>query len=487
MMSVGLTRILDLLLLVGEVAWIYAWAVATGAWSGNGTVVALPALSLLLLAALAMTRAGTSGRWHAIAVRGLVVGLGVAAVALVALTELNPAGTWTLDPSAWGRWFSGPNLGRAVLAGGLAGVAWQRGVVLGRSRPGTAVVEGSFRIGTIAIGSLLALVGVAGRAAHLSSDALIPSTLVLLITGLVGMPLARIADTGSQPRHRHGSALAPSGPWLTMLLSLVAGILAVTLLLARLFTFERIGIIVDSLVGRLDDALSAVVYLLAIPFGLLVQALVFLMRLVLKPRPDQPQPQQPDLNWMSKLGQQSPDAISPTVLFALKVLVALALAAVLAWLFWRTVSRLQRFWGQDDVDEVRDSVWSWPGWMAVWRWILKLPRPAKVRLMGAISLRRTAVEEETTVRSLYRGLLRLGADIGHPRHIAETPLEYEERLNRVVPESAGEVRVVSDAYVHLRYGPPPPATPNLDPIISALDRLRGLWEKRISGGNRRRA
>ena len=318
-------------------------------------------------------------------------------------------------------------------------------------------MESSFRIGTIAICSLLVLVGLAGNATHLSSDALIPSTLVLLITGLVGMPLARIADAGSRSRYRHSPALAPSGPWLTMLLILVAAILTVTLLLARLFTFERIGTFVDALTQRLDASLSAIVYVLAIPFGLLAQALIFLMRLVLKPRPDQPLPQQPDLNWMSKLGQQQgPGAISPELLFALKTLVALALAVVLAWVIWRAVSRLQRFWEQDDMDEVRDSVWSWPGWMAVWRWTLRWLRPAKLRLVGAISPRRAAVAEEKGSRSMYRGLLRLGAAIGHPRHIAETPLEYEARLSRVAPEATSEVGVVSDIYGHLRYGPPPP-------------------------------
>ncbi|MCL4535147.1 MAG: DUF4129 domain-containing protein [Bacteroidetes bacterium] len=487
-MRIGLARVLDFLLLVGEVAWIYAWAVATGAWSGNGTVVALPELFLLLVSAVVVSRLVASGRWHAIAGRGLVVVLGIATVALVVMAELNPPGAWSLDPVAWNRWLDGPNSGRAILAGGLAAVAWQRGVLLGRSRPDVATMEGSFRIGIIAICGLLALVGLAGSAIRLSSDALIPSTLVLLITGLVGMPLARIADAGSRPRHHQSPALAPSGPWLTMLLVLVAGILTVTLLLAKLFTFERIGTFMDSLMGRLDAFLSAIVFVLAIPFGLLVQALIFLVRLVLKPRPEQPQPQQPDLGWISKLGQQQgSDAISPALLFALKALVALALTAVLAWIIWRAISRLQRFWEQDDVDEVRDSVWSWPGWMAVWRWTLKRLRPAKVKLMGAISRRHVAVEEETNIRSLYRGLLRLGAAIGHPRHIAETPLEYEARLDRVAPEGATEVRAVSDAYGHLRYGPPLPVAPDLDPIASALDRLRGLWESRISGGNRHRA
>jgi len=493
MVSIGLSQVLDFLLLAGEVAWIYAWAIAVGAWSGGSTLVGLPALLLLMLVAVVVSRLVASGRWRAAAARGLAVLLGLAAVALIVLAELKLPQTWNQDLAAWNRWLEGQNSGRAVLAGGLAAVAWQRGVALGRSRAGVAGVEESFRIGTIAICSLLALVGLAGSAAHLSSDALIPSTLVLLITGLVGMPLARIGDAGSRPRHRHGPTLAPAtltpgGPWLAMLLTLVAGILGVTLVLARLFTFERVGALQDALTSRLDAALSTIVHVLAIPFGLIAEALIFLMRLILKPSPGRPQLEQPDMNWMSNLGQKpGPDSIPPEVLLALKAVVALTLAAVLAWIIWRAISRLQRFWEQDAADEVRDSVWKWPGWMAVWRWIMARLQLARARVATTISLRRGAVDEEISVRSLYRGLLRLGAAIGHPRHLAETPLEYEARLGRAAPEGRSEVRTVSDAYVRLRYGPPLPASPDLGPIATALNRLRGLWEQRIPGRSRHRS
>ena len=83
---------LDFLLLVGEVAWIYAWAVAAGAWWGNGTAVALPALFLLLVAAVVVSRLVASGRWHMMAGRGLVVVLGIAAAALTVLVQLNLPG-----------------------------------------------------------------------------------------------------------------------------------------------------------------------------------------------------------------------------------------------------------------------------------------------------------------------------------------------------------------------------------------------------------
>jgi hypothetical protein len=484
-LRIGLSQFLDFLLLAGEAAWIYAWAITVGAWSGNGTVVDLQSLILLLLVPIMVSRLAISRRWPGPVMRGLVVLLGLAAVALAAMVGLTPPLAWSQNLADWGRWLDAQNTGRAALAGALAATAWQRGLAQGRSRPDTAWVESSFRTGTIAICSLLAVVGLGGDAIHISSDALIPSTLVLLIAGLIGMPLARIGDVRNRPRHRHGAALAPGGPWLAMLLAVVAGILAVTLILARLFTFERIGTLFDAVTGRLDAALSAIVYVLAVPFALLVEALIYLIRLIQRPVPQRPSPEQQGLDWMSRLGSQAaPESITPEELFVLKAAVALVLAALLAWVLWRAISRIQRFWGHEDVDEDRESVWVWPGWRAVGRWLLARTRPIKARVTSVVVGQHGAVAEERSVRGVYRGLLRLGAGIGHPRYLAETPIEYGERLRKAIVEGSAEVRIVSDAYVHVRYGPPSPAAPDLNHVASALERLRALPKALVPDGSR---
>ncbi len=483
MVRIGLSQVLDFLLLLGESAWISAWAIVLAAWSGNGTAPAFPVLLLLLATSFLLSRLASRGRHRAASALVVLAGLGV--VILAASSSLGPPAGAEKGLAGLNRWLEGQNVGGAGLAAGLVALAWRQGVSLGRSRPDAANVEARFRTGAIAIATLLALVAVAGSAAHLSSDEIIPSTLMLLVAGLVGMPLARVADVSRQPRNRQGSALAPTGPWLTILIALVALILGATLVLARLFTFERISSMMDAVAGRLDSALTAAVYLLAIPFGLLVEGLIFLARLVLKAGPEQARPDQQGADYISRLLEAEPGSISPELLFALKAAVGLVLATVLAWVLWRAVSRLQRLWGGEDAEIVRDSVWSWPGWPAVWRWLLAQLRPVKERMAAASIRRGDRGQQEKSIRGLYRTLLRLGAAIGHARHLPETPVEYERRLARVAPDGETEVRAVSDAYSRDRYGPPSPSEPDLEPLAAALERLRAIWLERLSGRGRR--
>ncbi len=474
-----MNRALELLILAGEAAWIFAWAVTLGAWidSTRAPLLDLPALLLILLLSSSLARlaagSGRGWRWLRLAtvVLGLVVAIAPSIVALGLPSDLGQ-GAVSLNSA-----LEGDTLPRALFAGGLSFLAWRRGVGVGRALPDLAAVDDGFRDGVIAMSSLLAFVGLAGAAAPLPSDALIPSTLVVLLSGLIGMPLARILDVSARPRHRHGPELLPGAPWLVMLLTVVCGILAVTLVLARLFTFERIGAVLDAVGGRLDGVLRTVIYVLAIPFGLLVEALVFLARLLARPDAERPRPSQPGADWLSRLGRQGEvGEISPETLLILKLALGVLIVALLAWILWRAVSRLQRLWWDDDVEETRESVWTWPGRGAVWAWLLGRLRPLRARAALALGGTRKRTEgAERSVRGAYRDLLRLGAEVGKPRQMPETAREYQMRLARGAPEGAEEVRLITEAYAVARYGPPTASPPRLEPLYAALARLRAAW------------
>jgi hypothetical protein len=199
------------------------------------------------------------------------------------------------------------------------------------------------------------------------------------------------------------------------------------------------------------------------------------------PGAERPRPEQNTTDWMSRLGDGAEAGeVSAELLVALKVGLGLVLAAVLVWILWRAVSRLGRLWTEDDVEELRDSVWLWPGWRAVWRWILSRLNPVRERAFVAVASLRGAPREERSARGFYRELLRLGVRTGHPRQLSETVLEYEARLARVVPGGEPDLRTISDAYVHARYGPPS-SEPDPSALSSALARLRLLLEGTVKG------
>lgn len=482
MAIVSLNLVLDALLVAGETSWIWAWSVTVGSWIGGGRapLLPLPALLILMVAPAVLARLATArGGTRARLLLGVTILLGVQAAVLAAIAQLPLAAGVPASLAALNGWLDGEQAGRAVLAGGAAGIAWRRGLGLGRSVADTTTVDESFGTGIVAFSSLLALVGLSSGATGVSSDALIPPTLVMLMAGLVGMPLARIREVSARPRNRHNPGLPLGGPWLSMLLAVVGMVLVVTLVLARIFTFDRIGAVMDALGSRLDSVLMTVIYVLAIPFGLLVEVLISISRLLIRPGQERPRQQQPGTDWMSHLQEQGgAPAVSPEVLLFLKIAFGVLLVVLFAWLMWRALSRLQRV-EDDDVAEERESVWVWPGWSAVWGWLLSQLRPIRARAAALVPhLGADGHAPDRSIRGAYRELLRLGASFGHARHLPETPLEYERRLNRALPAGVEDTTLVTGAYSRAAYGPPSSHPEDPSPALAAVARLRVLFKAR---------
>lgn len=76
-----------------------------------------------------------------------------------------------------------------------------------------------------------------------------------------------------------------------------------------------------------------------------------------------------------------------------------------------------------------------------------------------------------TVRQLYRSMCLEAAGQGHPRDPSQTPFEYLPALFEVWPEGPEEVRLITDAYVRVRYGEAPETAEELEEIRQAWQRL----------------
>jgi hypothetical protein len=87
---------------------------------------------------------------------------------------------------------------------------------------------------------------------------------------------------------------------------------------------------------------------------------------------------------------------------------------------------------------------------------------------GAWQKWRTAV----SIRRIYRAMMQLAATNGYPKLDAETPYEYLKTLAQWWPHHPVEVRLITDAYVKLRYGEIPETTDELAAIWLAWQRLQ---------------
>ncbi|HYW27219.1 MAG TPA: DUF4129 domain-containing protein [Terriglobales bacterium] len=125
-------------------------------------------------------------------------------------------------------------------------------------------------------------------------------------------------------------------------------------------------------------------------------------------------------------------------------------------------------------DEERTSVWSW---RLLWDGLRRLPGQVVAGLRRRRGARRQASRSAaalpgqpapTSLRSLYRAVLRWSADRGQGRAPNQTPHEFEPDLASVISaELAGDL---TSGYVRARYG-------GTEPPDVEVERLRERWEE----------
>ena len=69
--------------------------------------------------------------------------------------------------------------------------------------------------------------------------------------------------------------------------------------------------------------------------------------------------------------------------------------------------------------------------------------------------------------------------MSHGRRPPETPREYQARLGKDERlTGTAEVGLITESYNQARYAPFASSPPDVAPVVSALARLRALWEDR---------
>lgn len=73
------------------------------------------------------------------------------------------------------------------------------------------------------------------------------------------------------------------------------------------------------------------------------------------------------------------------------------------------------------------------------------------------------------IRRIYARLMELSSELGENRPPAFTPLEFLPTLERLLPEGADEMGVITDAYLRVRYG-------ELPETVQEVSQVEGAWE-----------
>ncbi len=173
---------------------------------------------------------------------------------------------------------------------------------------------------------------------------------------------------------------------------------------------------------------------------------------------------------------------SPVIVFAVKILLPLAIALVLGLLIWLALRRRKRVRATHRRvnGDVHESLWSWA---LFWHQLKALLASLFRRRQAAAETPPVQSEGELpteaaarTIREIYRALLKQAASAGYVRRRHETPHEFRLRLNQLRPtDNEPQLGQITEAYALIRYGGNAPDERELTDLRRSWQELEGKW------------
>jgi hypothetical protein len=475
---------LSLALTVGlsamDACWIAAWSALIGAWTDQTRPhPLLSAPSVLVLVLLGALSTQALGRRMADKRRQQVGVAGLGLVAVLVAVRLNQyADASGLDwlgslvralADAFGQG------GVPVLAFALGLFVWWRGVRQGSQTASFAEAESEFHWG---IGLLVAFALLAALTTRSGPLSTLEAQTTPLIVGFFFVSLLTLALGRLESLRTRTRALPVNTQWLGVLVAVAGLVVVLALLVGQVLSFDVLFAAFRPIFDLIGQVLTLVLYVLVIPLAFVVEWLIYLLLNLLRANAGQPPPQllQPaDLN--NRLQNLATADISPELLMVLKAAgAALVLVAVLV-IVARTASRWRLSSADAEAtDEQRESMWV-PGRLKrmLLAWLDKLlgrfrRRAAAVSVEAPLAAEVAQTVRVSSIRELYRQVLRLGESAGAAREAATTPLEHLGPLQRSL-EPADDLSSLTQVYLKVRYADVEPTPAEAAAARDQVDRL----------------
>lgn len=470
---------LPLLVAAMDAAWIMPYALLLGAVWGHPGAALLSPLSVfgLLAAAQAVTRTLLAGPAPVGRARVLLASAGATAAAAAVAAQYGGDPWWRMHGPLWHAADIAIARGRPEIpAFVLAALAWRRGTGTGRTAFEYYDIEATFYLGLAAFGVFAAgaALGHSEPAIAATAADALPYLVAFFATGLVALPVARLRSV-RQRTLASPQAVTVGGDWYALIAgAVVAAILGVAVLAAALLRLDLAGAL--RTFGRLvDPLLWGIVYVVAVPLGVIVTGIVWAVRHLLHPgAAPPPQPGAPPA-WLGAGPPQGAAGLPPAAEAALRWGIAsLVVMLIVLWLA-RAMFRYGKAGTSPPAEEVHESVWSWADLTAgLAAWLRRRSHPAGIPSPGPEFGAGTAA----AVRRAYAELLGCAAALGHPRAPHQTPAEFAGTLRAAWPGAAESVSRLTAVYSRVRYGLDPPSEADLAAVSDALAQVH----KAVSGG-----
>lgn len=346
----------------------------------------------------------------------------------------------------------------------LVTVLWWRGLRLSQRHYSVNSIGLRLRLGGLLIAPIVIWLGTTRLQWDIS-----PYLLLFFLAGLTGLSMIR-AEELEQNRSGQSTSLGPR--WL-MMIFLASFLCIFTATILTIIISGESAFLIGGWLAPLWLALSfggtvmiAALTYVALPFLLVIGAIIEflgnLLAVIMRANP---------FSGQEVTATPAPGAVvtltpEPGLLttFTLNTVPKVAIIALMLLLVTLVTLALGRLYQQANLAELEGG-----GINGRSDDQIKPPGPAR-RLLERLGLLRNW-RAAASIRRVYKQMVKTAAAVGYPRLDAETPYEYLRTLALAWPNHPAEIRLITDAFVRIRYGEVPETKAELNAILQAWDLL----------------
>ncbi|SVB20461.1 uncharacterized protein METZ01_LOCUS173315 [marine metagenome] len=488
-----MTRLFPATIVVLELLWTYSVLVAISEWGWIGwpsPPISLIGATLLATSALAPSMLPESGPWSTERLRAYI--LPVQVVVLILVVRVDLSGGYGLFDSDWFNYVAS-DVSFILGAVGYGFFLLWRGISVTTEFPSMETLHRRFLLGIIII--LTALVF--AMATDESGDSRHPLVslgvygVAFFGTGMMAVALANLRNIRREMVRRSDDTAPTIRQWMVFPVATVVAMIMVSLIVSVIFSFDIAALLLIPITLIAKGVVFVFLYGIIWPLGFVAGGFIWLLRKLggqVEPNPDE-DGGAPQLTEGPAFAEETPGyMLSDSIVLAIEWAVGIIAAIFAIWILYKALSKFRKGDKGENEEGTSESLGAWEGikddlrmlLMAISRWIR---RQRKYVLQPPTAPASVIVEPEDnrefTIKEIYQGLLWEGGVIGRPRRNAETPYEYQGRIEVLDTTHERALDAITRAYVASRYGGQEPDEVNL----RLLNRMwRGLKRIILEGG-----
>jgi hypothetical protein len=359
---------------------------------------------------------------------------------------------------------------------------WWRGIKLGRATSYFRNIYRSFIIGVIALIVLIVLWRLSSGSGKIEAPISDIGFYVIafFFFGLVAMAVCHLYLM----RRRMPSGDTTSSVWrsLPIMLGVIGGIIVVGFVLASLLSPDFYNA-VGNVLGVVWHALYTAFIWVMEKLNFIFEGIFWVIRWILsRLRNTQQQEQEGEPGGSPFEGVEQGELVIPEAFTtAFQWFVIAVIVAVVIYVLARAIIRYRDKRARDEIEEIHESLWSAGGLRDDLRQFLDILANRFRRRQKKPAIAFDDTVDGLNAREIYRRLLWEASRQGIARKSSETPVEYERRLEKYIPEGSQQLSDITNLYSEVRYG-------DVEPSGEKVDSANGLWAalrnmvRRIGGG-----